>query len=385
MSDGKELVAKKFGPAIVSLANAARAFDAPVRNPLLIKAPGFAFGGTNYLAMPRASAFVSLIEHFFGMLILTPIILYRRGFKQIFQTLKEFDRKDWFALIYVSMGGSALGLFFFLISLGMGNPTVAILLQKTQPLITLAFAAVILKEKPSWQYYVTLGISLIGVFLITFDELVKSGQSFNWVGLVAILCSLLAATMWGGSTVFGRRLTEKLNYWDLTFLRYVGGFFFLVVFNGILLTYNNTYFEYLFAGTYVSPGLYDVSDYMFLSNGIGVYPNVSNSNWPVIACIAYSAVLTGGVLPLALYYFGLKRSKATIAGLAELAFPLIAIFANYFFLGYELTNLQLVGAGILLLTVSMLSYVNAKEMAKAKEMEKVKGEKQEQETGKKLK
>ncbi|MHA1347024.1 MAG: DMT family transporter [Candidatus Heimdallarchaeaceae archaeon] len=350
MSVGKEKFAKKHGPALVSLANAARAFDAPVRNPLLIQAPGFSWGTTNYLAMPRASAFVSLIEHFFGILILTPIILFRRGFKQIFQTLKEFDRKDWFALAYVSIGGSALGLFFFLISLGMGNPTVAILLQKTQPLITLAFAAVILKEKPTWQYYVALSISLIGVVLIVFEELVAAGQPFNWVGLVAVLCSLAAATMWGGSTVFGRRLTEKLNYWDLTLLRYLGGFFFLLVFNGALLTYNSTYFE-------------------FLLTGVEVFPNVFNWVWPVIGCLAYAAVLTGGVLPLALYYFGLKRSKATIAGLAELAFPLLAIFVNWIFLGYSLSTLQIVGAGILLVTVSMLSYINTKENEKAKMIE----------------
>lgn len=369
MSDVKKQVDNKFGPALVSLANAARAFDAPVRNPLLIQSPGFSWGTTNYLAMPRASAFISLIEHFFGIIILAPIILVRRGFKQIFQTLKEFEKKDWFALIYVSMGGSALGLFFFLISLGMGNPTVAILLQKTQPLITLAFAAAILKEKPTWQYYVALSLSLIGVFLIVFEELIKSGQPFNWVGFIAVLCSLLAATMWGGSTVFGRRLTEKLNYWDLTFLRYVGGFFFLLVFNGILLTYNSTYFEFLFAGIYVSPGLFDVSHYVFLTNGISVYPQVYNGFWPVIACITYSAFLTGGVLPLALYYFGLKRSKATIAGLAELAFPLLAIFVNYFFLGYGLTTLQIIGAGILLVTVSMLSYINTKENEKAKTTE----------------
>ena len=347
MSDGKEQIAKKFGPAIVSLANSARAFDAPVRNPLLNQAPGFSWGTTNYLAMPRASAFVSLIEHFFGVLILAPIILIGRGYKQIFQTLKEFDKKDWFALSYVAIGGSALGLFFFLIALGMGNPTVAILLQKTQPLITLAFAAVILKERPTWQYYIALSISLVGVFLIIFDELVVAGQPFNWVGLVAVLCSLAAATMWGGSTVFGRRLTEKLNYWDLTLLRYIGGFFFLLVFNGALLTYNSTYFE-------------------FLLTGIEVFPNVSNWVWPVIGCLAYAAVLTGGVLPLALYYFGLKRSKATIAGLAELAFPLLAIFVNYFFLGYGLSTLQIVGAGILLVTVSMLSYINTKENEKAR-------------------
>jgi drug/metabolite transporter (DMT)-like permease len=348
LSEEGEPKLQKFGPAIVSVANAARAFDAPVRYPLLFSAPDVF---VQPMAMPRASAFVTLIEHLFGMLILGPILFFTRGFKHIREAFKKFDRRDWISLIYVSCGGSALGLFFFLISFGLGNPTVAILIQKTQPIITFIFAIFILKEKPTKLFYGALTLAIGGVILISIEEiLAKSGTegwTVDWLGFAAIVCSLIAAVFWGGSTVFGRILTKKLHFWDLTLLRYVGGFFFLLVLNACILTYNQTYFQFLLAD-------------------IGIYPSVSTWQWPVIACLVYAAVLTGGVIPLALYYFGLKRSRASIAGLAELAFPLLAIFVNYFFLGWGLTTMQGIGAGILLVTVSALSFINAREMEKQK-------------------
>ena len=60
-----------------------------------------------------------------------------------------------------------------------------------------------------------------------------------------------------------------------------------------------------------------------------------------------------------MYYFGLKRSKASIAGLAELAFPLLAIFVNYYFLGFGLKTLEWVGAIVLFVPIVAMSYINA--------------------------
>lgn len=346
----KEKRLRSIGPALVSLANAARAFDAPVRYPLLFSAPDVF---VKPMAMPRASAFVTLVEHFLGVLILAPILFFTRGFKHIREAFKKFEKRDWFALIFVSCGGSALGLFFFLISFGLGNPTVAILLQKTQPLITFIFAILILKEKPTKLFYVSLFIAIGGVILMSYDEILQKSQdvgwSIDWLGFIAIACSLIAAIFWGGSTVFGRILTKKLHFWDLTLLRYIGGFFFLIVLNAGILTYNRTYFQ-------------------FLMVDIGIFPEVSTWQLPVITCLIYAAVLTGGILPLALYYFGLKRSRASIAGLAELAFPLLAIFINYFFLGWGLTWKQGVGAGILIVMVSALSFINAREIEKQRKL-----------------
>ncbi|MHA1304560.1 MAG: DMT family transporter, partial [Candidatus Heimdallarchaeaceae archaeon] len=233
---------KAYGPAIVSLANAARAFDAPVRYPLLFSAPDVFI---KPMAMPRASSFITLIEHFLGLIVLFPILVFKRGFRKIFSTLKNFDTRDWISVIFISCGGSALGLFFFLISLGLGNPTVAILIQKSQPLITLLFAFLILKEKPTLRYYIVLGLALIGIGLIAVPDIQNSFQTLEFTGVIAILCSLVAAIFWGGSTVFGRILTRKVDYWDLTLFRYIGGFFFLLVFNIALLTYQPAYFGLL--------------------------------------------------------------------------------------------------------------------------------------------
>jgi drug/metabolite transporter (DMT)-like permease len=349
MTEEEKLKGQATGPAIVSIANAARAFDAPVRYPVLFRAPHLgeeSLAGT--MAFPRMSSFIAMIEHLFGFLILFPILWITRGFTKLKEAVKNFDRRDWFAIFFVSFGGSALGLFFFLISFALGNPTIAILLQKAQPLVTLIFAFFILKERPTKLFWVTLGVALVGIGLITVPDIQSSVQSFDYAGLIAILCSLVAATLWGGSTVFGRILTKKVDFWDLTLLRYLGGFIFLVVFNVVLFTYNGEYF-----------GL--------LNDRITIFKADWGWQLPIGVCILYFAILTGGVLPLALYYFGLKRTRASIAGLAELAFPLLAIFVNWYFLGWGLDIFQGIGAGILFLAVSVLSYVNAKEMEKNKQ------------------
>ena len=348
MAEDEKLKGQAFGPAIVSIANAARAFDAPVRYPVLFRAPHLfeeSLAGT--MAFPRMSSFIAMIEHLFGFLILFPLLWITRGFKKLKEAIKSFDRRDWFSVFFISFGGSALGLFFFLISFAMGNPTIAILLQKAQPLITLIFAFFILKERPRYLFWITLALALVGIGLIATPDIRNSVQTYDYTGLIAILCSLIAATLWGGSTVFGRILTKKVDFWDLTLLRYIGGFIFLVIFNVVLFTYNGEYF-----------GL--------LAERVTIFKADWGWELPIGVCLIYFALLTGGVLPLATYYFGLRRSRASIAGIAELAFPLLAIFVNYYFLGWGLDKFQAIGAGILFFAVSVLSYVNARELEKNK-------------------
>ncbi|MCE7747226.1 MAG: DMT family transporter, partial [Candidatus Heimdallarchaeota archaeon] len=250
MTIEEPLKGQKFGPALVSLANAARAFDAPVRYPLIFASPGVVFPLelTPPMVMPRGSSFIALIEHFFGIMILLPILVFTKGFKKIFLPLKQFTRRDWISLIFISFGGSALGLFFYLISFGLGNPTIAILIQKAQPLVTLLFAYVILKEKLSFRFYITLFFAIAGIALMVTPDIIdkmSSSTTLGIYGIVAILCSLLAAIFWGGSTVFGRILTEKVDFWNLTLFRYLGGFIFLLCLNIPLLTFTPDYFNML--------------------------------------------------------------------------------------------------------------------------------------------
>ena len=60
-------------------------------------------------------------------------------------------------------------------------------------------------------------------------------------------------------------------------------------------------------------------------------------------------VLISGALAMWLYYQGLKRLSARTTAIAEMFFPFFAIVANWFFLGKQLNDWQLIGGAILLI------------------------------------
>ena len=52
---------------------------------------------------------------------------------------------------------------------------------------------------------------------------------------------------------------------------------------------------------------------------------------------------------------------------AELAFPVLAIFVNYAFLGFALSSTQLIGAGIILVSTTWLMFINRRELTQEEE------------------
>lgn len=332
-----------IGPAIVATANAARAFDAPVRYPLILK--NFNLDMTDPIVSSR-SAFIVLIEHIIGTLLVTIFLFSRKAQQRLYQQIKSFNRRDWLSFILVSMG-SGLGLYFFMLALAYGNPTIAILLQKSQPMITLAFAMIIMHERPTKFYYFAFVASLVGIYFMVFESF-GQGSSDE---LLAAFYSLIAAGFWGSNTVWGRILTDKVDYWNLTTLRYIGGSIILIGFNLIIGAYTTDNFTLLgeTINTFWVPWPREFLPFDFLIPMSG------------LIAIFLVTIFTGGILPLSLYYFGLRWSRASVGGLAELAFPLLAIFVNFIFLGFGLSEFQLLGAVILLIVVSVISYVNRKE------------------------
>ena len=339
---------KLLGPAYVAGANAMRALDAPIRYPLLLKT--YDWGGTlqSALRLSGLSSFIVLVEHLVGMLLLAPILLFKRGGKHFVDLFKGFSRKEKFSLLGISIG-SGLGLYFYLIAFAMGNPTVAIVVQKSQPIITMIIAVLFLKEKPSKIFYLAGAISMIGVFFLAFEDL-QNPQMFE---LIAVGASLIAAIFWGSNTVWGRTLAKRADYWDITLFRYIGGTLILVIFNLLTFAFTAKNFEILsmkfttFAPMF--PGAIAPLAYPIEMSGM--------------TAIIVVAIMTGGIIPLAIYYYGLKHSSASIGGLAELAFPVLAIFVNYAFLGFALSTTQLIGAGIILISTTWLMFINRREFA----------------------
>ena len=65
------------------------------------------------------------------------------------------------------------------------------------------------------------------------------------------------------------------------------------------------------------------------------------------------ALLTG-FFALLIYYYGLRHTKASVATLMELGYPLAITVVNWKFLGIALSFWQIIGALVLLASVTML-------------------------------
>jgi drug/metabolite transporter (DMT)-like permease len=133
----------------------------------------------------------------------------------------------------------------------------------------------------------------------------------------------VAALFWAGSTVFGRLVLNRVSFQVMTSLRFLSGLLILTAVN-------------LYAGT------------------LEVIVKAPARDWLFVFVIA----IVAGFVSLLMYYYGLRSSKASVATICELAYPLAAVIVNWKFLGDSLQAMQIVGGGLLLFAITRLSVVN---------------------------
>lgn len=301
-----------FGPALVFLAAALWATDAPFRA---------------HLTADLASNFIVLAEHAVSCLVAIPILLLNWG------DLRKLTVREWLAILAIGIGGSALAAVAFTESFHYVNPSVSIVLQKVQPLIAIALAAWLLGEALHKRFWLWAAVALFGAYLVSFPALVPqtyAGEVFN-PNLIGAALALVAALLWGGSTVFGKYVLRSVAFQTLTSIRFVVGFIFLALLN-------------LVQHSYPAANTVTATDVLFI----------------------FIVAITSGVFSLFLYYYGLQFTKASIATIAELGFPLAAVFVNAYFIPgnqaagtyFGLYMGQWIGTALLLVAMLMLSRVN---------------------------
>lgn len=297
----------KIGPWLVTFAAMLWAIDAPFRK---------------FLTTQLSSTTIVLMEHILIVACILPLLLPRLG------ELKKLSWREWLSVIFVGVGGSALATVLFTQSFHYLNPTVAILLQKLQPLIAIGLAAWILKEKLSKNFWLWTIVAILGAYVISFPSLTPTGFVWN-ANTLGVLLALGAAFFWGGSTVFGRFVLNKISFQMMTSLRFLSALIFLF--------FLNIYYHTL-------PELH-------LATG---------KDWLFV----FITAIVAGFISLMIYYYGLRSTKASIATLCELAFPLAAVVVNWIFLSATLVPMQIVGGLILLGAITRLTLVNEKEIEK---------------------
>jgi len=298
---------KKYGPYLIFFAAMLWATDAPFRV---------------HLTKELSSNFIVLGEHFVDVLCVLPLLIM--GFSEI----KKLSYKEWIAVVVIAVGGSALASVAFTQAFHYVNPSVAILLQKLQPLIAIGLAASILGERVNKYFWLWAVAALVGAYIISFPGLKPElfpGEQFN-PNLLGVGLALTAAVLWGASTVLGKFVLNKVNFKVMTSLRFVLAFVFLLILN-------------------------------LTQRTLPVFSKVTPTDWLYIVIIA----VTSGVVSLFIYYKGLENTKASVATLAELGFPMAAVIVNWYFLKEGLVPMQLLGMAILLFSVFQLARVSQRQ------------------------
>lgn len=303
---------KKIGPYLIFIAAMLWATDSPFRV---------------HLTQGLSSNFIVLGEHFFDILVAVPILFLN------WSLMKGLQLKQWLAVIVIAVGGSALASVAFTQAFHYVNPSVAILLQKLQPLIAIGLAASLLKEKLRANFWLWTVLALAGAYLISFPGIrpeVFPGEKLN-PNAIGVGLALVAAVLWGASTVLGKYVLNKTDFKVMTSLRFVLAFVFLLILNAWQHTYPK-------------------------------FSQVTSTDWLFLFIIA----LASGVISLFIYYRGLSYTKASVATLAELGFPMAAVIVNWvsYKLGWipvntSLLPMQLVGMAVLLFAIFKLAGVNS--------------------------
>jgi drug/metabolite transporter (DMT)-like permease len=280
-----------IGVAAVAVAAGLWGMDALLRRPL---------------AQSTQAATIVLGEHVLLVLVFLPVIvtalpaLWRAGPRYVA------------AGIVVGAGSSALATILFTEAFVRGDPVTPVVLQKVQPLIAVSLAAMILGERPRPRFGFFLLGGLAGTWLMAFP----SPFDVSLHGLLPSLYALGAAALWALGTVLGRFLSLELPFEQVTAVRFAFGLPAALA-------------AALVLGAPLTASLHDQA-FIFLL-----------------------AIVTG-LVALLLYYYGLQRTTASVASVAELTFPVVAIAVGYVAFDATLTSTQVAGVALTSLVVLLL-------------------------------
>ncbi|HET7045506.1 MAG TPA: DMT family transporter, partial [Gaiellaceae bacterium] len=285
------MIRRAPGVALISFAAVLWGMDALLRKPL---------------AATTSAATIVFGEHVVLVLVVLPLLV------PALLALRRAGGRAILAGAVLGAGASALATILFTQAFVHGDPITPVVLQKVQPLVAVVGARLILGEQPRRRFAWFLLPALAGVWLIAFPHPFEVHAR----GLVPIAEALAAAGLWGLGTVLGRYLGRRLSFDHVVTVRFAFGF----------------------VGSALALPLLSAP----------THAGARDSLW-----IAVLALVTGAVA-LAIYYYGLQRTPAIVASLAELAYPLTAGIVGYVAFGAALGWSQWIGVGLTTAVVTTL-------------------------------
>lgn len=263
------------------------------------------------------STWIVFFEHSLVVFLLLPWIVLKHK-----RTCLNLSFKEWLSAIFTGVGGSAIATVFFTASFHYINPSVAVLIQKLQPVFVVFIAALVLNEKPKKSFYFWGAIVLAATLVLSFPTLsFRFLLSKKNLDLKGLQYALIAAFLWASATISGKVLLRRTAPVVAVFWRF---FFGLIALAALL----------------------------------GFAKQPLSWSWINSAPLWWSLLyisLIPGFLAMTIYYCGLSKTPASIATFVELIYPIGAVALNTFFLHTPLEMTQLIAGAILLFSVMMIS------------------------------
>ncbi len=209
--------------------------------------------------------------------------------------LRRLGPRGWLAVGIIAAGAQSVATILFTASFQAAATyrvfAETFVLQQTQPLIAIVLAWIVLGERRRPWFWPAAAVAVVAVYLVVFAQDPTAPVSALQKGRVEVgLLALGAAVLWASGTVLGRFALGSISFWSMTALRFTLA---LPVLIAIALAQN---------------GMSAFSHYRFSD----FVPNL------------FAIALVPGLLALLLYYRALSRTPASLATIAEMAYPVAA-------------------------------------------------------------
>lgn len=263
-------------------------------------------------------------------LFLLPVLL------RSWADVRKLGARGWVAIVLIAAGAQALATILFTRSFSYGIYSETFVLQQTQPLIAITLAWIVLGERRRPWFWPVAAAALVGVYLVVQAPNISLQHPFapftdlRQGRVEAGLYALGAAALWASGTVLGRYALGSISFWSMTALRFSVALPVLVAI--VLVSEGGAGFTH-----------YTVND--FVPNLLGI-------------------ALIPGLLALLLYYRALAKTPASLATIAEMAYPVAAtlIAAGPPPWGFQqpIYAPQIAGTVILLAVIGLLGWTKEK-------------------------
>ena len=263
---------------------------------------------------------IVFVEHILQVLFTLPWLLRHA------RLIPRIPRR---ALVYVFLSGSvgsALGTVCYTAALATVNPTAAAMLLNLQPIVSTAAGALLFKERIPARFYPYAALAVgAGVAIAIPSGAEWAAFHWQWQGGLALVFGTVLC--WGFATAAGRGAMREMPLGLGAPLRLWSGLWTM----GIVLAIR---------------ALAGQNDFV-LSQFLGR------------EAIHWMLILTTlcGVGPLFVYFAGLARTPASIAGYCEMFYTLSATYLGWRFLGGTLLPHQSIAAAVLVFAVIQLNRV----------------------------